>query len=82
MATGTVAAALFAASVVPASAEEATPSQQRKSTVALVPGTFAYSTGWNGVFKELKREGCPVIVAVNPLRGLSRDAAYLKGFLA
>lgn len=82
MATATVATALFAASVVPASSEEAISSQHRKPTVVLAHGAFADSTSWNGVVKKLKWDGYPVIAAANPLRGLSRDAAYLREFLA
>jgi pimeloyl-ACP methyl ester carboxylesterase len=82
MATATVAAAFFAASVGPASAGKATASQHRKPTVVLVHGAFADSTSWNGVVKELRQDGYPVVAAANPLRGLSSDAAYLKDLLA
>nr|WP_225859705.1 alpha/beta hydrolase [Streptomyces albicerus] len=82
MATATVAAALFAASVGPASAGKGTSAPHRKPTVVLVHGAFADSTSWNGVVKKLKRDGYPVVAAANPLRGLSSDAAYLKDLLA
>ncbi|WP_079053428.1 alpha/beta fold hydrolase [Streptomyces phaeochromogenes] len=82
VATTTVAAALLAASVGPASAGRGTSSQHRKPTVVLVHGAFADSTSWNGVVKKLKRDGYPVVAAANPLRGLSSDAAYLKDLLA
>lgn len=82
LATTTVAAALLAASVGPASAGKGTSSQHRKPTVVLVHGAFADSTSWNGVVKKLKRDGYPVVAAANPLRGLSSDAAYLKDLLA
>ncbi|MCX5166483.1 alpha/beta fold hydrolase [Streptomyces antibioticus] len=82
MATATVAAALFAASVGPASAGKAPSPQHRKPTVVLVHGAFADSTSWNGVIAKLKHEGYPVIAPANPLRGLSSDAAYLKELLA
>jgi pimeloyl-ACP methyl ester carboxylesterase len=82
MATATVAAALFAASIGPAGAGKHAVPQQRKSTVVLVPGAFADSTGWNGVVKKLKREGCPVVAAASPLRGLRNDAAFLNDLLA
>ncbi len=82
LATATVAAALFAASVVPASAGRATSSRHRKPTVVLVHGAFAASTSWNDVVKKLKRDGYPVIAAADPLRGLSSNTAYIKDFLA
>ncbi|MCX5358562.1 alpha/beta hydrolase [Streptomyces sp. NBC_00124] len=82
MATTTVAAALLAASVGPASANKAASSSQRKPIVVLVHGAFADSTSWNGVVKKLKRDGYPVVAAANPLRGLSGDAAYLRQLLA
>lgn len=83
VATVSVAAALLAASVTPASAGKATPSSTGpKPTVVLVHGAFADSSSWNDVVKKLKREGYPVVAAANPLRGLSSDAAYLKEVLA
>ncbi|GGX76172.1 alpha/beta fold hydrolase [Streptomyces fructofermentans] len=81
LATGGVAAALVATSVVPASADISKTSH-RKPTVVLVHGAFADSTSWNGVIKELKRDGYPVVAAANPLRGLASDAAYVKDVLA
>lgn len=82
MATASVAAALIATSVAPASAGKAPSLQTRKPTVVLVHGAFADSTSWNGVVKKLKREGYPVVAAASPLRGLSSDAAYVKELLA
>lgn len=82
MATATVATALLAASVGPASAAESAPSKGAKPTVVLVHGAFADSSSWNGVIKQLKRDGYPVIAAANPLRSLSGDAASVKNLLA
>lgn len=82
MATATVAAALLATSVAPASAGKGSSSHSRKPTVVLVHGAFADSTSWNGVVKKLKQKGYPVVAAANPLRGLTSDAAYLKDLLA
>ncbi|KOV74700.1 alpha/beta hydrolase [Streptomyces sp. AS58] len=48
----------------------------------MVHGAFADSTSWNGVVKELKEEGYPVVAAANPLRGLSSDAAYVRELVA
>ncbi|MEU3855244.1 alpha/beta hydrolase [Streptomyces sp. NPDC029554] len=52
-----------------------------KPTVVLVHGAFADSSSWNGVIKDLRREGYPVIAPANPLRGLHEDAAYLRAVL-
>jgi pimeloyl-ACP methyl ester carboxylesterase len=46
-------------------------------TVILVHGAFADSSGWNGVIKRLLTAGIPVRSVVNPLRGISADAAYV-----
>ncbi|WP_448006525.1 alpha/beta fold hydrolase [Agromyces bauzanensis] len=52
-----------------------------KPTVVLVHGAFADSSSWNGVIRELKRTGHPVIAPANPLRGLRTDADYLRSIL-
>ncbi|MFI9611287.1 alpha/beta fold hydrolase [Streptomyces sp. NPDC052023] len=82
MATATVATALFATSVGPASAAKSTPPKSPKPTVVLVHGAFADSSSWSGVIKRLKQDGYPVVAAANPLRGVSIDAAAVKAVLA
>ncbi|THC51810.1 alpha/beta fold hydrolase [Streptomyces sp. A1499] len=82
LATAGVSAALLATSVAPASAGKGSSSPGHKPTVVLVHGAFADSSSWNGVVKQLRRQGCPVVAAANPLRGLGSDAAYLKEILA
>src|SRR5262245_62597032 len=46
-------------------------------TVVLVHGAFADSSSWNGVIERLLAKGVSVTAAVNPLRGISHDSAYL-----
>jgi len=46
-------------------------------TVALVHGAFADSSSWNGVIERLQADNIPVQAIVNPLRGVSDDAAYV-----
>jgi len=46
-------------------------------TVVLVHGAFADSSSWNGVVKLLQAEGVKVTAAVNPLRGIAIDSAYV-----
>lgn len=53
-----------------------------KPTVVLVHGAFADGSSWDEVTQRLQRHGFPVIVAANPLRSLSGDAASLASLLA
>lgn len=76
------AAAVLATSVAPAGADSGPSAPHRKPTVVLVHGAFADSSSWDGVVKELKRDGYPVVAAANPLRGLSTDAAYVRQVVA
>lgn len=46
-------------------------------TVVLVHGAFADASSWAGVTQRLEAAGVPVKAIVNPLRGLSSDAAYV-----
>ena len=46
-------------------------------TVVLVHGAFADSSSWTGVIERLQAHGVPVFAAVNPLRGISIDSAYV-----
>jgi len=60
-------------------------SQQTTSsplTVVLVHGAFADSSSWNGVVERLQAKGVQVTAAVNPLRGISHDSAYVASVLA
>ncbi|MFG2359769.1 alpha/beta fold hydrolase [Streptomyces sp. NPDC048521] len=82
LAGATIAAGLLATTVAPASADKGAPSRGPKPTVVLVHGAFADSTSWNGVIKNLRHDGYPVVAVANPLRSLSGDSAYLKDVLA
>ncbi|MFJ4833715.1 alpha/beta fold hydrolase [Streptomyces sp. NPDC088747] len=82
LAGASIAAALIATTVAPASAHKDTATQRPKPTVVLVHGAFADSTSWNGVIEELRHDGYPVVAVANPLRSLSGDSAYLKSVLA
>ncbi|MEV5900771.1 alpha/beta hydrolase [Streptomyces sp. NBC_00015] len=77
-----IAAALTATTIAPASADKDTATQRPKPTVVLVHGAFADSTSWNGVIAELRHDGYPVVAVANPLRSLSGDSVYLKNVLA
>lgn len=46
-------------------------------TVVLVHGAFADSSGWAGVIERLQAANIPVQALVNPLRGITADAAYV-----
>ena len=52
-----------------------------RPTVALVHGAFADSSGWNDVVAHLLAEGVAVRAISNPLRGISRDTAYVASAL-
>ncbi|GIG00126.1 alpha/beta fold hydrolase [Catellatospora citrea] len=52
-----------------------------KPTVVLVHGAWADASSWSGEVSRLQHDGYPVVVAPNPLRGLSSDADYLRSFL-
>jgi pimeloyl-ACP methyl ester carboxylesterase len=49
-------------------------------TVVLVHGAFADSSSWNGVIPRLEAKGIKVTAAVNPLRGIAEDSAYVASF--
>ncbi|GGJ42694.1 alpha/beta fold hydrolase [Deinococcus roseus] len=47
------------------------------TTVVLVHGAFADGSSWNEVSKVLQKQGVPVKVVANPLRGLTNDGEYV-----
>jgi pimeloyl-ACP methyl ester carboxylesterase len=51
-------------------------------TVVLVHGAFADSSSWTAVIQRLQAKGVPLVAAVNPLRGISIDSAYLASVFA
>ena len=50
-------------------------------TVVLVHGAFADAASWAFVTERLVAAGIPVRAIVNPLRGISHDAAYVASFI-
>ncbi|MFI6242291.1 alpha/beta fold hydrolase [Micromonospora sp. NPDC050795] len=56
-------------------------SAQEMPTIVLIHGAFAGSSSWNGVIANLKHRGYPVIAVANPLRGVQKDAAYVRALL-
>ena len=53
-----------------------------KPTIVLVHGAVENSSLWtHGVIQGLQRDGYPVRVFSNPLRGLANDVAYLRSLL-
>ena len=53
----------------------------RKPTIVVVHGAFADGSGFQPVIEQLVADGYPVLVAPNPLRGLSSDAAQVRALL-
>lgn len=52
-----------------------------KPAVLLVHGAFADASSWSKVAERLQRDGYLVRSAAVPLRGLTYDAAYVRGIL-
>lgn len=53
-----------------------------KPTIVLVHGAVEDSSLWaHGVIQGLQRQGYPIKVFSNPLRGVAHDAAYLRSLL-
>ena len=56
--------------------------ESSKPTIVLVHGAVEDSSLWtHGVIQGLQRDGYPVKVFSNPLRGVAHDAAYLRSLL-
>jgi pimeloyl-ACP methyl ester carboxylesterase len=53
------------------------PMSDTTPSVVLVHGAFADSSSWNGVIELLQAKDVKVTAAVNPLRGISIDSAYV-----
>jgi len=64
------------------SSEEDQGARTRQPTVVLVHGAFADSSSWDPVTQRLLADGYSVVAVANPLRGVARDASYLKSVLA
>jgi len=74
-----IAAALTASALafaVPAAAAD------QKPTVVLVHGAFAESNSWNGVIRDLEKDGYSVVGAANPLRSVKGDAESVSAILS
>jgi pimeloyl-ACP methyl ester carboxylesterase len=52
-----------------------------ETTVVLVHGAFADSSGWNDVVRQLRAAGVKVQAVSNPLRGIAADSAYVASAL-
>ncbi len=56
-------------------------SEATSPTVVLVHGAFADAASWAFVTERLVAAGIPVRAIVNPLRGISHDAAYVASMI-
>ena len=72
--------ALLALPVASASAGDH-PASPAKPTVVLVHGAWADGSSWDGVVRDLQKQGYTVDVPPNPLRGLKSDSEYLRDYL-
>ncbi|MFJ3790983.1 alpha/beta fold hydrolase [Kitasatospora sp. NPDC090091] len=77
-AIGAFAVAGPANAVAPDTAADRAP----KPTIVLEHGAFADGSSWDGVIRDLRRDGYPVVAAANPLRGPASDAASLRSLIA
>ncbi|EJL34252.1 putative hydrolase or acyltransferase of alpha/beta superfamily [Caulobacter sp. AP07] len=70
--------ALAQAAPVPAQAEPAAPVK----TIVLVHGGFVDGSGWEGVYKILKKDGYAVSIVQNPTTSLADDVAVTRRTIA
>lgn len=77
------AAAAFGAFALAGTANAAGDNADRlaKPTIVLEHGAFADASSWDGVIKDLRHDGYPVVAAANPLRSPASDAASLRALL-
>lgn len=64
------------------SAQQPSPSPAPVKNVVLVHGAFADGSGWEGVYKILKKDGYTVAVVQNPTISLTDDVAVTKRAIA
>jgi len=72
-------AALFA---VGSDAAGATPANAAKPSIVLVHGGFVDGSGWEGVYKILKKDGYEVTIVQNPTISLADDVAVTRRAIA
>jgi pimeloyl-ACP methyl ester carboxylesterase len=53
-----------------------------KPMIVLVHGALADSSSWNGMVKELARDGYPIVAAALSLRSLKGDADYVTSLVS
>jgi pimeloyl-ACP methyl ester carboxylesterase len=77
------AAAAFGAFALAGTANAAGDNADRlaKPTIVLEHGAFADASSWDGVIKDLRHDGYPVVAVANPLRSPASDAASLRALL-
>lgn len=74
-----VSAAMIAAG---GGAAAATPANATKPSIVLVHGGFVDGSGWEGVYKILKKDGYEVTIVQNPTISLADDVAVTKRVIA
>ncbi|WP_341481288.1 alpha/beta hydrolase [Variovorax terrae] len=63
-------------------AAAATPANAAKPSIVLVHGGFVDGSGWEGVYKILKKDGYEVTIVQNPTISLADDVAVTKRAIA
>jgi pimeloyl-ACP methyl ester carboxylesterase len=77
----TAALSAVAALALHGAATAQTKTPDPKPTIVLVHGAFAESSSWDGVIKQLDKDGYRVIAAANPLRSVAGDAAEISAIV-
>ncbi|UAL10154.1 alpha/beta hydrolase [Caulobacter segnis] len=65
-----------------ATATMATAAETARPTIVLVHGGFVDGSGWQGVYRQLTKDGYPVTVVQNPTTSLADDVAVTKRAIA
>jgi len=77
-----IAAALCTAVIATCAATAAPASQAAKPSIVLVHGGFVDGSGWEGVYKILRKDGYQVSVVQNPTTSLADDVAVTRRVIA
>ncbi len=73
-----IAALALTAQAAPAQSQVATP----PPTILLIHGGFVDGSGWEGVFKRLRKDGYNVTIVQNPTTSLNDDVAFTRRAIA
>ncbi|MEA2766592.1 MAG: hypothetical protein QOK07_2996, partial [Gemmatimonadaceae bacterium] len=55
-----------------------TTTAEARPTILLIHGGFVDGSGWDGVYKRLRKDGYKVMIVQNPTTSLSDDVAFTR----